>query len=54
MPGWDVIRDEPVYMCEREGGGRGECGFSLTEEQDISVVIHTFVVYYESIKRELR
>ena len=37
MSGWVVITDVPVYMRERGGGGRGECGL----KRSISVVRHT-------------
>ncbi len=50
-----------MYMFERGGGGRGECGI----RNAISPVIHTYIrqtrgvrqnlyVYYESRKREIQ
>ena len=37
MPVWVAIIDAPVYMGERGGGGRGECGLRSA----VSAVIHT-------------
>ena len=47
IPGWVVITDVPVYMCERGGGTRG--GYGLRSA--ISVVIHTSI-HFEFIMNE--
>ena len=57
MSGWDAITDAPVYMRERGGGGRGECGLKSAISTGLFIILwcHTLrLVYYESTKRELK